>query len=100
MTHLRIVTPGVSLPLMTHPALLLIEQTKDRAAEARDALEQAEREHHDAILAAVALPSQDEPDRLAFSVAEVATAAGVSRSRIYKRINRPVYGDRDALAAS
>jgi DNA-binding phage protein len=69
-------------------ALRLVEQTKDAAEDARHAAEEAERAHHEAILAAVALPGMTK--------SAIARAAGISRTRIYKRLNQPVYGDRRA----
>jgi hypothetical protein len=92
----RHVTPLYGSRVMTHPALLRIEKTKERAAELRAELEAAEREHHEAILTAVNMPSEDDPSISEFTIAQIAVAAGVSRPRIYKRLNRPVYGDRSA----
>lgn len=92
------VTPLYAARLMRHPALTRIEETRDRATELRAELETAEREHHDAILEAVNLASGDDPDLSEFTITEIAAAAGVSRPRIYKRLHRPVYGDRSAAS--
>jgi uncharacterized protein (DUF58 family) len=76
-----------------HPTLALIRSTKDKAEQLRSELVAAEREHHEAILAAVQEPDSD-GDQARFSIAEIAAAAGVSRGRIYKRLGKPSYGDR------
>lgn len=76
-----------------HPTLALIAATKDKAEQLRSELVAAEREHHEAILAAVQEPD-DDSDQARFSIAEIAAAAGVSRGRIYKRLGKPSYGDR------
>lgn len=75
----------VPTPAITR-ALQLVEKTKDAAADARAAAELAERDHHEAILAALAVPD--------VTISAVARAAGVSRTRIYKRLASPVYGQR------
>jgi hypothetical protein len=89
---------------MRHPALQLIADTKDRAAELRSELEAAERAHHEAIMTAVATPETDAEGiatgEALFTISQIADAAGVSRARIYKRINRPVYGDRSVAATA
>jgi hypothetical protein len=91
------VTPLYAAGVMRHPALQRIEETKERAAELRVELEAAEREHHEAIIEAVNLPSEDDPELSEFTIKEIAEAAGVSRPRIYKRLHKPVYGDRSAV---
>lgn len=77
--------PGYALD-MSHPLLLVVRATRDKAEQLRAELVAAEREHHEAVLAAATDGS--------FTVAEVAAAAGVSRGRIYKRLGKPSYGDR------
>jgi type II secretory pathway component PulM len=83
-----------------HPALERIVASKDRLPGLRAELEAAEREHHDAILAAVALRSIVHPEEPALSITQIAAAAGVSRTRIYMRMKQPVYGQRDTRIAS
>jgi type II secretory pathway component PulM len=82
--------------LTMHPALERIIASKDRLPDLRAELEAAEREHHEAILAAVALRSPANPAEPLLSITEIAVAAGVSRTRVYMRIKQPVYGQRDA----
>ena len=79
-----------------HPALERIVASNDRLPGLRAELEAAEREHHDAILAAVALRSTVKPEQPALSITQIAAAAGVSRTRVYMRMKQPVYGQRDA----
>lgn len=85
-----------------HPMLLSVRDTKQRADELRVELEAAQRAHHEAVLAAVNHPSDDPSfdGQAAFTVAEVASAAGVARGRIYKRMGKPTYGDRSTAKAA
>ncbi len=82
--------------LTMHRALERIATSRDRLPGLRAELEAAEREHHDAILAAVALRSTATLGEPALSITQIAAAAGVSRTRIYMRMKQPVYGRRDA----
>jgi DNA-binding phage protein len=86
-------TPPLTAPMIgvmpdqrQRRALARIEATKQLADEARVAAETAERKHHEAILRAAAIPG--------LTVTSIAKAAGVSRTRIYKRFASPVYGQR------
>lgn len=85
-----VMVPVVTLPRYdtdSHDrALAHVSATKSEAERARAALEKAEREHHEAILEAAAVPG--------LTVSAIARAAGVSRTRIYKRFAQPVYGER------
>lgn len=67
-------------------ALERIEETKAEADSARDALHDAEARHHEAILTAATIEG--------VSISAIARAAGVSRTRIYRRFASPTYGVR------
>lgn len=98
MTVASAAPPGYAPP-MRHPLLLIVRATRDKAEQLRAELVAAEREHHEAVLAAIREPDPDNDEPL-FSVAEVAQAAGVSRGRIYKRLGKPSYGDRSTAKAA
>lgn len=72
------------------PILASIEATGERARELREQLQAAEREHHDLIVEAATARK--------ITVSAIARAAGVGRTRIYKHLAQPVYGDRSATA--
>lgn len=93
MTVLDATAPRGYAGAMSHPLLLIVRATRDKAEQLRAELVAAEREHHEAVLAAIREPDADGEQAL-FSIAEIAAAAGVSRGRIYKRLGKPSYGDR------
>lgn len=94
--------PGVhSTPM--HSALTLVRSTKLKADQLRSELVAAEREHHEAVLAAANLVEATDADGMGdalFTVHEIADAAQCSRGRIYKRLGKPTYGDRSTAKAA